>query len=72
MEDFTSWWGRMSSRASWCSCYYGYDYGDRLPALHWKPAERRAKRRAGVTINHRRPRSKARSKMERASRRKNR
>lgn len=71
MEDFSSWWSRMS-RARWCSLCYGYDYGDDLPALHWKPAERRSKARVGVTINHRQPRSKARAKMAQASRRINR
>ena len=71
MEDFTSYWRRVTIK-TWCPLCYGYGYGDDLPALHWKPAERRAKRRAGVTINHRRPRSKARAKMERKSRRINR
>lgn len=44
------------------------------PRIFWgyPPSERRFKRRDGITINHGRPRSRARAKMARASRRANR
>lgn len=69
METFDSWYNRKNG---YWDRLFSYGYGDSAPSLHWQPSEKRTKARVGVTINHRRPRNKARAAMARKSRRINR